>query len=75
MFNPLTPIIAEDHRDQLLDEATRSRSLITARKVTPRFKDRLCVSIGGFLVSTGLRLQAPYRPALPACSETLQPGQ
>jgi len=75
MYNPMTPIIAEQHRDKLLDGTPESRSYITARKVMPHLKERLCVSIGGFLVSTGLRLQAPYQPALPARSETLQPGR
>ncbi len=75
MYNPLTPIIAEQHRDKLLDGAPTSRSFITAINVMPRLKERLCVGIGGFLVSAGVRLQAPYQPALSARSETLQPGR
>jgi hypothetical protein len=75
MFNPLTPIIAEQHRDNLLERARKRRSLAAVRKSSPSLKERLCVGIGGFLISSGLRLQAPYQPALPARPETLQPGR
>jgi len=74
MFDPLTPIIAEQNRDKLLEQARKKRSLVAVRKARPPLKERLCVGIGGFLVSSGLRLQAPYQPALPSRSETLQPG-
>jgi hypothetical protein len=75
MFNPLTPIIAEQHRDKLLEEATKKRALVAVRKTGHHLRERLCVGIGGFLISSGLRLQAPYQPALPARPETLQPGR
>jgi hypothetical protein len=75
MFDPLSPIVAEQHRDKLLQEATKRRSLVAIRTVRPPWKERLCVGIGGFLVSIGSRLQVPYRPALPARPETLQPGR
>lgn len=75
MFNPLTPIIAEQHRKTLLGGAAQRKPLLAAGETQPGIRQRLLVTLGSLLVSTGLRLQGHNQTALPAGSETLQRGR
>ena len=75
MYNPLTPIIAEQHRDRLLDAAQERRTLLAAMATRPSIKERFCVRLGALLIATGLKLQEAYNPPLPPCSETYNHGR
>jgi hypothetical protein len=59
MYDPLTPWMAETHRNELLSKAKENRML---KAESSRFGERLFVRVGDILISTGLRLHQLYQP-------------
>ena len=74
MYNPLTPIVAEQHRRDRLSDATQNQSRLTSA-TRPSLKERLFIRVGGLLVSAGLWMQRRYVPTIYARPETTRSGR
>lgn len=74
MYNPLTPIVAEQHRRDLLNDATQNQTRLTSA-TRPGLKERLFIRVGGLLVSTGLWMQRRYLPTIYVRPETTRSGR
>lgn len=57
-------MIAKEHQNSMLEEAKKNRMLRAIRAERPRFRERLFVRVGDFLISTGLRLKGRYKPEM-----------
>jgi hypothetical protein len=73
MYNSLTPIMAEQHRRDLLKDAAQSRARVTSA-ARPSIKERLFIRVGGLLVSAGLWMQRRYLPTIYVRPETTRSG-
>ena len=74
MFNPMMLSIAKERQKELLEEAKKYRMLKAARAARPRLQERLCVRVGDFLISAGLRLKERYKPEMRPDLEAYQSG-
>ena len=75
MFNPtMLLMISKVHQNSLLEEAKKNQMLKATRSAKPRLQERLCVRIGDFLISAGLRLKQRYKPAMCPGPEAYQSG-
>jgi hypothetical protein len=74
MYNPLTPIVAEQHRVDLFSDATQSRTRVTSA-VRTSLTERLVVRVGALLVSAGLWMQRRYLPNIYVRPETTRSGR
>lgn len=66
--------LAEARHNDLLKEAEIHRSLKRARGVRLRLQDRLLMSVGSFLISTGKKLQGRYAAVVPHSSGIYRSG-
>jgi hypothetical protein len=74
MYNPLTPIVAEQHRRDLFSDATQSRTGATST-TRSSLTERLVVRVGALLVSTGLWMQRRYVTNIYVRPETTRSGR
>jgi hypothetical protein len=65
MFNlKVLSMIAKEHQNNMLEEVKKNQMLKAIRPAKPRLQERLCVRIGDFLISAGLRLKKRYKPEI-----------
>lgn len=64
MLSLLVPLMAQVRRDELLKEVRENQLVAQSRAGPSRLGERAVLMIGGWLVSTGLRLQARYKPEM-----------
>lgn len=75
MFNlTVLSMIAKEHQNNMLEEVKKNQMLKATRPAEPRLQERLCVRIGDFLISAGLRLKERYTPAICPGPEAYQSG-
>jgi hypothetical protein len=73
MYNPLTPIVAEQRRRDLLNGASQNRTRVTSA-TRHSLKERLFIRVGHLLVSAGLWMQRRYLPTIYVRPETTRSG-
>jgi hypothetical protein len=73
MYNLLTPIVAEQHRRDLLNAAPSRARVASAPR--PSLKERLFIRVGRVLVSAGLWMQRRYVPTIYVRPETTRSGR
>jgi hypothetical protein len=61
---PITVGMAVAYQETLLDEAGVDQPLQHARLVRPRLRDRFCLRVGEWLISSGVWLRTRVRPAV-----------
>ena len=77
MFTPETGSLINLHRQELTQQAERHQLVRQARATRSGLETRVLVTLGGFLIVLGQRIQARYRLALSEDAGAVQllPGQ